>query len=75
VPLAVRFVGGPLHGQIFAMQHAPRVLYAQRSVGENGVICVPSSYQGPDSLHAGEYHPGADSTIEGQLVYHFEGTT
>jgi hypothetical protein len=73
MPRAVRFVGGPLDGQIFFMPHAPSVLYAQRSVGEEGVICVPSSYQAPDSLHAGEYHPGDDSAFEGQLIYRFEG--
>lgn len=71
MPFAARFVGVPLDGQLFFMPTTPTMLYAQRTVGPDGVTHVPAS-RAHDALNAGAYRKAPDPRAEGRFFYRFE---
>jgi hypothetical protein len=68
----VRFVDGPLDGDVFVMARLPPVLYARRSVDTQGVVYVPDSREPPAVLHAGSYRKAISRDGSGELLYRFE---
>jgi hypothetical protein len=68
----VRFIDGPLDGEVFAIPHAPAVLHARRSVDTRGVLYVPDSREPPGILDGGRYRKATTPRASGELVYRFE---